>query len=65
MSDITFISHRKALIELCMRNALRYLRGEISMNHDLRLQIEYVSKEGTELQKSILSDFEHIWGKLE
>lgn len=65
LSDITFVSHRRALIELCMRNALRYLRGEISMNHDLRLQIEYVAKEGNTLQRDVLKDFEHIWGKLE
>lgn len=54
MSDVTFVNHRQALIELCMRNAMRYARGEIKYNHDLHLQMTYAYRESNQFTKELL-----------
>ena len=53
MNDITFVNHRQALLDMCLRNATKLAIGDIEMNHDLRLQLDYayheVNKETREL----------------
>lgn len=54
MTEITFISHRKALIELCLRNAFRFATGEIKYSRDIHLQLEYAYRESSETTREIL-----------
>lgn len=42
------------LIELCLRNALRYARGEIKYNHDLHLQLQYAYDNVNPMMKSVM-----------
>lgn len=54
MSDITFVNHRQALIDLCMRNATKFARGEIKYNHDFHLQMQYAYRESNKFTKELL-----------
>lgn len=54
MNDITFISHRKALIDLCLRNAMRYAVGEIKYSHDVHIQLQYAYRESNETTRELL-----------
>jgi len=54
MSDITFVNHRSALIDLCMRNAWKLAVGELEYNHDLGIQIDYAYRESNQQTKELL-----------
>lgn len=54
LSDITFISHRKALVELCLRNALKFAMGDVPYSTDLCKQIEYAYQESSEPTRDLM-----------
>lgn len=50
------INHKQALLELCARNIIKYRRGLIRFNHDLKLQIQYFAKEAPKEMLSYVLD---------
>lgn len=53
-TDIIFLNHRQALLELCSRNALRYARGESKLTMDLQNQLEFLYYNSTDETKELL-----------
>jgi len=54
MNDITFINDKQALLDMCLRNATKLAIGDIEINHDLRLQLDFAYHESNEQTKELL-----------
>ena len=54
MNDITFMNEKQALLDMCLRNATKLAIGDIEINHDLRLQLDFAYHESNEQTKELL-----------
>lgn len=54
MSDITYVNHKQALLDLCLRNALLFAIGEIKYTKALGDQIQFAIENSNKNTREIL-----------
>jgi hypothetical protein len=48
------MTDKQAVIELCLRNALRYARGEIKYTNDLHAQLKYAYENSSPAVRDVM-----------
>lgn len=54
MNSITYKNDKDAILDLCLRNALRYARGDIRYTTDLHAQLKYAHENCTPIVREVL-----------
>lgn len=62
MKNITYKNDKDAILDMCLRNAVRYARGEIKYTTDLHAQLKYAYDNSNNNTRSVMKTIFDIVG---
>ena len=52
--DVVFVNDKQRLLDMCLRNATKYLRGEIKLTMDLHAQMKYAFENSNQQTRELM-----------